>query len=92
MKQNTRILSWNVNEGVYHKTPVVEELYRRINILYIQEYLLTNDGLSLLKLSDNHTFNFVPVKSRQRGKPPGGLAIVNSSALDFESLHAAKCT
>ena len=39
---------------------------------------------------ENHTFYFVPAKSRQRGRLSGGLAIVCSSAVDSESLHTAE--
>ena len=87
---STKIVSWNMNGGVSHRIPLNEELCWRGNILCIQEHLLTSDSLSLLKFSDNHTFYFVPAKSRQRGRPSGGLAIVCSSAVDSESLHTAE--
>ena len=79
-----------MNGGVSRRITVIEELCRRSDILYIQEHLLTNDSLSLLDFSHNHTFYFVPSKSRQRGRPSGGLVIVCSSAVDSESLHAAE--
>ena len=87
---STKIVSWNMNGGVSHRIPLNEELCWRGNILCIQEHLLTSDSLSLLKFSDNHTFYFVPAKSRQRGRPSGGLTIVCSSAVDSESLHTAE--
>ena len=78
-----------MNEGVSHRIPVTEELCRGSDILCIHEQFLSNNSLTLLKFSDNHTFYFTTAKSCQRGSSSGGLVIVSSSAADSESLHAA---
>ena len=88
-EQNTTIMSRNMNGGVSHRIPVIEELCRRSNIRCIQEHLLTNYSINQLNFSDNHTFYFVPAKSRHYGRLSGGLAIVFSSVVDSGSLHTA---
>jgi exonuclease III len=71
-----KIVTWNINDGVLSKLPLLENLANKFDIVCVQEHFLSAEGLQLLQLNENVNVFGIPSRRSGRGRPSGGVAII----------------
>ena len=86
------VLTWNINDKVDDKIPILIQLLKKYDVMCLQEHFLSTDKKELLKISPNFfVFLSSAIYTAAHGRPLGGLAIMTTLTCNQIEILAISC-